>query len=289
MPAETVDNPDDQPDPETGVASGEVDDTGAATTEEPTPGAPEAEGLEDDTADLGTLTDEEFEALQQDPEKLRKAVMMARDYTTKTQKVAGLRKFVEAFEADPQGTVRKMATGLGLKFADEPAAPAAAAAAAVEDARAQIAAVLGNEAADALVPVLEGMIDKAVAPLRQTTEQVLGTSALTQAESVMDAFTAEQPEWKKLEPKMVALSRTIQAAPGLSPLVYMRMLHTLALANASKADQLRGLTERVTTSVRGSDSRTTGTPTSRVHETPAKKPSFDEAWNAAVRGKKLVY
>lgn len=289
MPDETVDGADDQVEDSSTVVSGSEDDTNSGqSTDEPTPGSPdESAGQEDDTDQ--PLTDEEIEALRNNPEELRKAVMRGRDYTRKTTQLARLRDFGEAFSRDPRGVVRRLAAQVGMQLPDEPGSGSGAPPDPVRDARDKIAEVLGEKAADVLVPILQSLADRSTAPLATRVDELSGQTALAQAESVIETFTAQVPDWKKFEPAMVKLSQEISPRKGMDPLKWMRHLYTLASQGASNADRARKLVDRVTTSVRGSDSRTAGTQSSRVNQTPNRPPTFDEAWSAAVRGKRLEF
>lgn len=284
MPADPVPGTEEQEEPDPSLDPGVADDTNASP--EPPPAGGEAEPEGEVTAD-SILTDEEFDALKDDPVKLRQALQTS--YTQKTQRVAGLQKFADAFERDPQGAIRKLAAGVGIQLPDAGAGPSTPkgreeAAASIRD---EFAAVLGEETADKLMPIFEKMVDQRVAPLRLSTQTLAGQAALSQAESVLESFEAKHPEWKKLEPEMVKWSQKVQPTAGGDPLEYMEVLHQLATNATSNADKTRTLIDRVTASVRGSDSRKTGTPGSRVGDSGPVKPTFDQAWSAGVRGKRF--
>lgn len=285
MPAETVPGAEEQVAEETTLDPATSDDTGASQVE-PTPAPGETAPAGEEAVD-GILTDEEFEKLSNDPVALRKALVS--DYTKKTQQVAGMRKFAEAFEADPQGAIRKLAAGVGISL-PEPGRPGAPSSAeATQTLRDEFAAVLGEEAADKLLPIFDKMMQKRMEPVLQSQQTLAGQAALTQAEAVLETFEAKNPEWRKHEAKMVEISKMIQPARGTDPVKWMDMLYRLATDESSAADKTQQLIDRVTTSVRGSDSRTTGTQGTRVADRPPAKPTFDQAWAAGVRGKRFEH
>lgn len=287
MPQGTVPGSEEQVVDDTTTLDPAVADDTTRATEEPTPDTGQTEPPDDEPVD-GILTDEEFEALKDDPVKLRQELVSA--YTKKTQKVAGLMRFAEAFERDPQGAVRRLAAGVGVAIPDgagsrTPTEQAADA----KTFRDEIAAVMGEEVADKLTPIFQRMAQAATEPYARRQETLESQAALTQAEAVLDTFTAKYPDWKKHEKAMVELSKQIQPTRGTDPVKWMEMLHTLVTNGAGAADRAQSIIDRIQTSVRGSESRRTGTQGSRVAQTPPSLPTFEQAWSAGVRGKRFEH
>lgn len=270
------------------------------------------------TADSQLLTDDEFETLQtthkDDPIALRKSLEGV--FTKKTQALAAERStyerlkeyqpFAEAYDADPEGTLARLAEMNGFELAPKGAKPAAEktttdtvtaapkpsdfdydmdrwALAFADHARA--------EAKREAIAELQSQVD----PLRSQTQGLLEKVALDQTDHVMKTFGTQHPDWEAHEEAILALAQKMQPN-GMSELEYLDALYNLVTRDAWEKDREanieREATGRFKKRIQKMDTATSETtkaptPESQVRKRPPGLVTFGEAYAAAKRGERF--
>jgi len=263
-----------------------------------TPDEPQAQAPVDDGAEL--LSKEEIEKLKDDPAKLEAGFKSA--FTKKTQELAEQRKQLEpyqqlirSYETDPKGTVKQLYEHF---FPQQDATPKQAAQAtnAFLD---QLRTGLGPELsflADRMAPALENLmqsyVGNQIAPVQERLE---AEAAEREVNAELSAFEVKHPDWKQHEEKMAEIGRRFHPAPdpltGQPPSTeeYMDTLYKLATFDISNAAKETEMLKRMTASAGKSESPSSGTPENRVAKTPAKLPTFEEAFADAKKGVRYEY
>lgn len=234
------------------------------------------------------LSEEEYEAVQDDPVALKKALQTA--FTKKTQALSPAKRLLQALSSDPDKVILELAKARGLKVEAPPATPAAGA---TQDTRDEIMDALsehlGPTAAAQLKPALEKLVEKFVGPLREAHEVSLAKAALEQANQVKAEFTRSHPGWEKFEPAMVELAKKVQPN-GMNPAEYMDMLYTVVSGESAIAKQVNKVVQRMTKSAAAvSEARVSGATPAQVKKSlpDGRLPTLKEAAEAALRGERF--
>lgn len=313
MGAEVEDTDDQQieeVDEQSDVDQADDDDTGVegddAAEEENTDGDDDAES-EDDADEGGEddkplLSQKRIDELKNDPDKLHKELNAAA--TKKFQRLAETRKklepyadFINSYENNPREAARQLAERLGLEFV-KPKSQAASEAAVVklsDQIHAKVKAALGEEYAD-LADRLSGAItdaatlitDEAVKPLKEGQDTLISESAMRESKAALDAFTEKNPNWKKHEKAMVALTKKYPVGEGVSEAEYLDSIFYLATRNGREGDAVKKVSKKMADSAKksGVNGRTVSDNT--VSKSPTGRlPSWEESVAAARRGETL--
>ena len=273
-------------------------DTGVEGEEEATEQDDDADDSDDDDDTGDVMSQEQFDALKNDPAKLFKELNKAgtkkfQKLSARTAALKPFENFIKAYNENPIAAARALASKLGVKVQDDEA----------ETRSKQKVATVGEQIAtkvkDALGPAYEDLaepiskairesvsllVDDAVKPLKEGQDQLISDSAQREAEGVLTAFTEKHPDWKKHEARMTELTRQLPVGEGVSEAQYLEMIYTLATAPGLKGDAAKKAAKRMNDAARKSSNDRT-VPDSAVSKSPAgKNPSFGEAAAAAARG-----
>lgn len=274
------------------------------------------------------ISDAEFKALQaqhaDDPAALKKSLLGA--YTKKTQALATQRRSVQrleqyapildAFEADPEATLRALIEEQGIDIAKwipatEGTADPGKAKAAADAERASLMTdaqeVLGPELdylADPLVKLFEKLlerrgpayVDRAVQPLKQATERLTGKTLQDESASIMTQFETKRPDWKTHEPAMNKLAAQMTPAPGMTELDWLDTLYKVASRDAWEAGRETLVESEVVTRMKkrlakmgegtAGDAGAAATPEKQILKRPNGRVSFRQAGKDAFAGKR---
>jgi hypothetical protein len=274
--------------PTTGAAGASESKPASETSPTPTPSLPGEDATDDATrAFYAKLTPEDRKVLN-------------RVFTQDRQKLADERRqfenergFIEAFKRDPAAVIKQVAVQHGLTVAD------AKQAAATDKPTDELAALknrltelVGEEGADALIPLLDRIVDTRTAPLREAQEKATQAVLVQEAQAALAAFGQKFPDYTKYEAKMAELSGKVQLGEGMSDEEYLTALYYLAAREeiiASEAEKIASA--RLAKMAEGSGAASGGTkpgvPASKVTATaPSVHPTFAEAAAAAQRGER---
>jgi hypothetical protein len=240
------------------------------------------------------------------PEHLKQYKKMQAAYTQKTQKLAAERKSVEerskgletyqelidSWKKDPKGVIERLANEAGLKIALEQGTKAETTEA-VDETVKELSNVFGPEAAAVIGPVFEKMILKRlgdlkkteIEPLKEESRAIQMQGIVTETETELAAFSKLHPDWKQYEPKMLELGKKLMPAQGsnMTTQEYMGMLYNLATANATSARQTKEAVDRINKAAAAS-STDAGVSADKVTTAAPKRPTFQEAFEAAKQG-----
>lgn len=259
------------------VSTGGADDTNAGAAKETPPATPEADPDRD--AAVALLGQEQYDKLKDNPKALAKGLHQS--YTKKMQGLSGYADFIRAFESDPEATLRDMAKQVGGEFTKKQATKENI----TEGVRTQLAEVIGSEAADALLPLLEKVVDAKVQPTLDRIAALDRESALHAADTLIDRFKSKYPDYEKFAPRMEKLGLEMLPGKNADEFEYMERLYKLAKADTGAADTAQEAVTRMTASARSAEKPASGVPHTRVAALPTgKKITFEEAWAAARRG-----
>jgi hypothetical protein len=277
--------------PEVVVAAGDTTGTGEQTQPESTPDNP--------AGDEVFLTAEEEAALRDkhrnDPEALSKSLRRAfHEKTTRLkaerEQIRSVMPLLQALHSDPQRAVRVLAAQYGINIAESTHTPdgrTEAQAATVDKLVTKFEEALGPDVAPGVVEAIRGEVRDLVKTLLQPVQQFHQTQVTQLAEersrNTLDAFTEKYPDWKKLEGRMVELSKEMPASKGVDDMTYMTRLYRLAKEEKAPAVAAKAEVERTNAALHASGSPAKGTPESSVSTTPTKRVSFQEAAQAAIR------
>ena len=276
-------------------------DVETKSEEQPTVETPKEEATE--TQDE-LLTKEEVSKLSaSDAATYRK---MQKAYTQKTQKLAEDRKklesrqqIIDAFDADPKGTISRLAQQHGLKLAEEPPVEAKPEPTVVSKATSKmeekLVALLGEDNKDlasGLAKIFEeGALDVAksavnaeVKPIKDHQEAALAEAAKTSTESDLKAMDIRHPDWKQHEPKMLEIGRKWTPSAEITSEEYLDTLYALATRDLTETEQTRKVVERINKSVARAEPPDAAVNTNNVTPARPKHPTLDEAFEAAKRG-----
>lgn len=236
---------------------------------------------------------------------------MQKAYTQKTQALASERKkienwkeVIEAFEADPAGTLRQLAPRYGLSIAEAQAA--AAKEETKQDPVAAITTQLNTELREllatpeltpeqtadgitkavstAMLAATQQAVRSEVEPLKQRDQARQLEEIATSTQTELEAFGKLHPDWKTHEPKMVELGKKISPSGDLSVNQYLDMLYRLATLDQSEAAQVNKVVERINKAAASAEPSESAVNTSRVTPARPKRPTIEEAFEAAEKG-----
>ncbi len=268
----------------------------AAAPEPPpeTPATPDVEQVpppEDEGTEL--LSAEERKELEgKPPEERIKGFQRA--FTRKSQELSEQRKsleqyqqLIQAFEQDPDATIRYLAEQRGLKLSGKEAEAKPDAPQPSADTVKALEEQLGPELAflaPKLAAAMETMLSKAVTPLAEQHERMLSEQAKQATESVLKAFDSEKPEWRKHEAQVAELMSRYQPAPkaGVDEGQYLRDMYKLASHSISEAEKVKQVAERMEKAAAKSESSGSGVSAQRVSKAAPKFESMTEAIGAAL-------
>lgn len=286
------DNPDFSKAREASGESVEVveDDTDAAGA---TPGEPEEAGLEDEAStETGLLTADELAEVKANPALAKLYKQLNRSYTQGRQESADGVRLLKALNYNPKAAIIEMAKRVGLNVQDTAAAGAESPGmvkikAALEDS-------LGADLAGKLMPAFQELAAQVVADntkvLSEKIDSQAAESALNESQAVVDAFNAENPDAKKLEPRMLLLSSKILPGEGMTEGEYLRYLYRLAKMEGEDGDRTKEAVERIQKSARTATTPRPGVPSNRVAKKAPEgvqgKSLVREAVRAAMRGER---
>ena len=275
-------------DPDPGVAEGEVEQEAGADD------ASDSESDSDDSQEL--LSRDEIDQLKGDPAKLHKALNTA--FTKKTQALAKEREalepyrdFISQLDEDPTAAVEALAAQLGLRIEGGTKAEVKEQAKTISEAiRQDLVDSLGQEysdLADKLAPAIEKAAQRVAAqtaePLMAEQHRIAHEAAVQQSTQDWDSFQKDNPDAKKYEPAMVALSKKLSPGKGMNGREYLSVLYRNAKADAVEGDTARRLVKRIN----GSSSVDSGgkrVPAREVKTEPTALPTFEQAAADARRG-----
>lgn len=233
------------------------------------------------------LGKERYDKLKSDPDALVRE--LHRSYTQKTQALSVDRDFLNAWQEDAEGTIRRMAEQYGYDLQPRKDEKAAITDEIVDN----LKGTLGEEAVDQLATLIqktvERVFDQKVGPIRQSTAELEAETALRQVEALESRFEAAYPDYRKFEAQMESLAKELVLAPGGDPYVWMERLYKLAKEDAAVGDKARELVDKQTKAARGSERPTPGVPPAHVAHAPVVngKVDFRDAWALAKAGKTI--
>ena len=289
----------------------ETEDTEAREAGE-TETATEPETEQKEEADQSPETSEETLLPQEEVGKLKGEALkqykaMQKAYTQKTQKLAQERKaleeyqgLIDQFKTNPTETISKLAQYYGLRVEEpEKARVEQTTKTAVDESVQELRQALGPEGeilADRLAsalenmarPVAQNLVKNEVEPIKQQQEQMTAEALAAEAQADLEAFSTKRPDWKEYESKMVEIGQRFQPAVGsnMTSEEYMETLYILATKDKSDAKTTSEVVSRLNKAVKSASQATAEVKANNVSPTAPKKPSFQEAWQAAKRGEK---
>jgi hypothetical protein len=292
-PADQPETPSVAPDSPAEHPTTPAEDVASETPSTPESAAPSTPADSDSEPQL--ITDEQAEALKDDPIALRKSLQKA--FTQKTQQLAAERKematykdLIDAYKADPKATIEALArnAGLEVKSPEETAKPAEDP---VEVVRAALAESLGPEYEDlaerlapALAKAVKAEAERATAPLRSMQEQQLQEAALNEANAEMEHFGKQHPDWKEYEAEMNELGAMLTPKPGMKPQQFLKMLYMTVKGDKAIAEATSKALTKMQRSAEGGAKTTGSVAADKVAMTPTKPLTFTEAAALAKRG-----
>jgi hypothetical protein len=287
----------------------EVNDTETAN-DDPTPvQEKETEATEQkETSDEQLLSDEDYNKLKKDPEALRKALNKAA--TKKFQKLSAERKELEKerervkeyndlitrFETNSEEAYKWLGERLGIKHPGEEARQETAVSNAANSAVDLLKDAFGPEGeilAERLGPVIqtiaksiaEEYMSKEVKPLKEAQEAQRIEAIKAESNSEWKSFCKTHSDAPSFEKKMVDLGQRLQPAPGMDTQEYLDQLYYLASRDVTEADKTKQVVDRLNKSARSAQP-TAEISSERVTPTAPKRPSFQEAFQAAKRNER---
>jgi hypothetical protein len=270
-------------------------ESGADTQQEQT----QAETPVKESANEDGLLSPEDEATLDDAGKATYKKMQ-KAYTQKTQKLASELKEVEeikaykdiikSFQADPKGTIQRLATEQGLTLA-EAAKQETAKVEVSADMKTKLRSLLGEgneELADGLANVFADELGQRVKPIEERQTEALRKAATEAADSDLKAFEKAHPDFKKYEPEMRELSMKLQPAAGAQMDVgeYLETLYKIASLKDTETSQTKKVLDRINKAAASSEPQGEAVPTSKVTPAAPKRPTIEQAFEAAKRGER---
>jgi hypothetical protein len=275
-------------------AKGDTEPATEPTQEQTQTETPAKESVESDellsAEEVATLDD----AGKANYKKMQKA------FTEKTQKLAAERKeaeaykpyeeFIKAYQADPKSLIKQLASQHGLSLAEaaqlqEPVkAPEPSA-----DMKIKLRTLLGEgneELADGLAGVFADELGKTVKPIEERQTEALKKAATEAADADLKAFEKTHPDFKTHEAAMRELSLKLQPAANAKMDVgeYLEMLYKVASLKDSEATQTQKVLDRINKAAASSEPQSAAVPTSKVTPASPKRPTIEEAFEAAKKG-----
>lgn len=258
------------------------------------------EASESEAESVELIGQDKWDSLKDDPAALRKELNRAA--TKKFQDLATQRKemepylgFIKALDEDPRAAVTAIGRQLGLKIEGaEEKTQEQIATEASDQITAEVKKHLGPEyedLADRFIPAIRAVAEKVAKqyaePLVKRQDEIIRDSAMRESKAVIESFAKAHPDWQKHEAAMVELSNKLRPE-GMDEMEYMETLYHLATRDASEGDTAKRLADRMSKSARSvSDVRTTTVSDKNVSKTPAKPPTFREAYEAAKEGRRI--
>ena len=275
-----------------------VDDTPTETPAEETvtvadqPTAPTEEPI--DTLDI---PEEEVKKLSLKEQKVYRALQ--KKFTETSQARSALEKqldswkpLIDGFSADPDKTLADLAKERGFVLTKQDQDIARAHTAETVQSLPEELNFLEPILADRDRRLIEAMRAE-LAPIRETTNQMLTEAAAAETEGTLKAFESKYPEWKKYEPQMLTLAQKFLPAKGaMTDFEYMEHLYKLSTVDISKAEQTKTVIDKINRSASNAEPPASGISSSRVeHTMPADLASDSSsrmraAWEAAKRGER---
>lgn len=260
-----------------------------ATQDEPSETPAEETGAEpalpEESSEEELLSEDEYDALKDNPKALRKALNRA--YTQSRQRMKPYENLIKAFEADPDGTLQKLAESRGMSIqrpgqATEPNAQ--------EQTVDLLKRSLGPELeflADKLAPAFDTLVQRSIDPVR---DSVLEQGAIREVDGALANLSAKHTDWKDYEPEMSRLGAIFQ--PGIGPdgrptstqEEYLENLYFLATRTRSNAQQTKKVVQRLQASAKNAENPDSGVASNKVAPRPSGKPTLREAFEAAKAG-----
>jgi hypothetical protein len=264
---------------------------------EPQSSAP-SEPRSDDDLDTELLSDEQVDALKNDPTLIGKAYQRA--FTQKTQKLAALRKELEpfkdliaAYRDDPKATIATLARQAGFEVStpDEHAATASDPPKSVQELLAESLGPEYEDLSERMGPVLEKAIQaearRITAPLLEVQTKQLQESALREVNAEMDRFGKSHPDWKTYEAEMNKLGAKVQPSADMDPQVYLEMLYLAVKKDTAIAEATGKALNKMQRSVEGAAREGGTVAANKVSQTLPTAPTFKQAADLAKRGIRL--
>lgn len=267
----------------------EGDGTPEATDE--VEAAPEAQDDPEDA--ILSLSPEELAEIKSNPAtaKLYKSLMKAS--TKKFQEISADKRFLDSIRTNPRAVLESAARNMGLELRDPQAAGTQAnSEAVVDDVMQDMVNLFGPELAPAVRPVMERMVqnlvDRQVAPLREAHEQQTLQSYQKQAESYASTFRARHPNLSpEVEKKMLEIGQQISPNEGITPDQYLELLYSSATAGNTATNVAKRAAERIKAAQASAEPRrgaAPAKPTTGVTPEMSLDEAFDAAWAEAQRG-----
>jgi hypothetical protein len=210
-----------------------------------------AEKLADEDLNLSA---EEMAAVAADPKLSKIYKSMQRGLTAKTtsiaeerRKLAARQSILDQIEADPEQAAVALAKAAGLEVVRKNEAAQTA----VDDASAKMAELFGPEAAGVLKPVFEqlvkGVLEQEVAPYKEATEQLQNTAFDQAMGAAVEQFKSSLNEEldPQTEQEMVALMAQIKPGKDVTPVQYLKFLHTNVTAGKVRAKATQEAADRI--------------------------------------------
>lgn len=255
----------------------------------------------DDDGSAPLISQERFDSLKNDPEKLNKALHAAA--TKKFQKIAETRKqlepyadFITEYERDPRQAAIDLVESLGIEVKKPKSVEQSekVVAALSDQINAKVREALGDEYEDvadklgkAIHDAASLMVEEAVKPLKETQNALISDSAAREASTALEAFAKRHPDWKKYDAQMTALSRKFKPGEGVTEHEYLDTLYNLASAGGKEGDAVKRAAKRMNASAKKSSSNRSVPANTVVKSSGGKLPTFGDAAAAARRGERL--
>lgn len=271
---------------ETGSASDEK----ATTAEKATAEVPSQRTAESEEP---LLTEEQISKLDDAGRKAYKE--MQRAWTQKTQSLSALRKqleqhqdLIEDLRSNPKETLRRLAREQGMDLA-EPQKPEPAEKPEkklLEGLRERLGPDL-EFIADALEPIIQDL-QSTKQDLQSTKTQqseIIMKTALDEAQSVLEDFGKDHPDWKDYEGEMTVLSHKLDPK-GMTETEYLDLLYKVVTSGKEVTKQVgketKNIVEKMRAAAKAAESPQAGVAESKIQSSPNKLLTVDEAFAEAV-------
>ena len=215
------------------------------------------DGADDDTDtdadDEGvlSLTPQELSEIKSNSSLRKLYKSLHKAATDKFEAIAQDRAIIQSIREDPQLAARTLAKIAGLDISEptKKAGPESEAADAITQG---LADVIGPEAAQALRPVLDGLVNQqvqnALAPVNQKTESLRLHALAVRSDAEVEAFKSKHKGDfdAAIEKKMVELTRLLPAGENVEPSQYLELIYQLATSGKTKSEAVKAVTARMT-------------------------------------------
>ena len=252
------------------------------------------DGADDDTDtdadDEGvlSLTPQELSELKSNSSLRKLYKSLHKAATDKFEAIAQDRAIIQSIREDPQLAARTLAKIAGLDISEptKKAGPESEAADAITQG---LADVIGPEAAQALRPVLDGLVNQqvqnALAPVNQKTESLRLHALAVRSDAEVEAFKSKHKgEFDSgIEKKMVELTKKLPAGSDIEPGEYLELIYNLATSGKTKSEAVKAVTQRMTKAAETQEPTTSGPGSKAVKPSlDLRGLSLDEAMDRAV-------